>query len=501
MPRKGSKKVVEMPDETVPVTPPTLPKNSKSVAAQQRHDIITMLNNGKSYSAIQKALGCSTRTIAKVKEAMLDPERDPELDRRENNRFSEIDAPQISEEAIKAILEIRNNYEFGARLIYGMLVRTPEKFGLVAAQIPSPASIGNILAAEGLTKRPIGTKDRRFYPYEVAEEHGDVLLMDGKGPDWWSSNVRSYTTTVKDMYSRCFGGVMSVTTRADQTSSAWIQAYYMAMENFYGGSAPNVLQTDNGIGLAIAQGTLPQPARHALRAGSRLVYIPKSQPWRNGRLENNHFRMDREFINVFKHEHAGKRIMASEIYREFASWLNFYNMERPQTSKKNKTPYERSGGIYQPVNMGQIINHNTEYETVPPQEGIMDIVRLVEAGGFIDLWAGDHAKIQDLFAGQYVRLRFFLDPKKPQGEQHGEIIWRSSGSQEPIVIATMNHRVDQKRTGEAITAIKYHDFDQRAVSSASVRIDQNQVTAQIERVGKRARKQQRNDIDIVMDEE
>lgn len=455
-------------------------KSSKQEAQEQRRRIMELRNQGKSYSQIESILGCSRRTIAKVAGAMTDSEQDPLEDGRTDNG-----RPGVSEGARNAVLAARDELGFGSLMLWAMMKREPEKYGIQLHELPSPASIGRILKDAALTVRMTGSKDRKFYPYEEAQGAGDLMMMDGWGPHHLTKGTKVYLATIKDHYSRMFSGVINITTAnlnkpKGADSDQWVSAYYHGVEHFYGGEAPAVLQTDNGIGLAVAGGHLPQAARHALKTGSRLVYIPKAQPWRNGRLENTHWRMEREF---WRRPEIMRITSAKEAIERYAGWVNFYNLERPQGSLKGQpTPAERAAG-FMPVT-ADTVRPNT-WETLEPQAGIMDCIRLVENHGWVDLWAGDNTRLQDVFMGQYVRFRFFIDPKA--SSQQGQVIWRSNHDDEPVVVATFNHRVEQsrKRGEPVISDIVYHDFDRDTVSAHSVRIDQVQHNNQVARITKR----------------
>lgn len=470
-------------------------KNTKAEAENQRREIVRLINEGKSYSQIEKELTCSRRTIAKVKQAMYDPEQDPIEDKRESNGST-----PIADHVRTAVIELRKETGLGSLMLWAMMHDTPEEYGLTFEEVPAPSTMGRWLNDAEMTVRMTGSKDRKFYPYEMAHGHGDLMMMDGWGPHHLTKSTKVYLATIKDHYSRQFSAVINI---ADKThkgadSDQWISAYYHGVKHFYGGAAPAVLQTDNGIGLAIVKGHLPQTARHALRAGSRLVYIPKAQPWRNGRLENTHWRMEVEFWRRPKMKNVTS---ASEVTERLAKWLSFYNVKRPftNTSNKEKLPPARRADGYIPVMAADI--QPGQHAHLEPQTGIMDCIRLVETRGHIDLWAGDNVQIQQVFAGQYVRLRFYIEPGK--ASQYGEIIWRSNHQDEPVIVATFNHKVERSRRAneKVITDIVYSDFQQDKIAAHGVRLDQMQLNNQIARITKRPHRTGGDDFTEFTDEE
>src|SRR5690606_19832888 len=88
-----------------------------------------------------------------------------------------------------------------------------------------------------------------------------------------------------------------------------------------------------------------------------------------------------------------------------------------------------------------------------------DVIRLVWNTGEIELWGTDMVTIQEIFGGQYVRLRFFCDPEAE--EQNGKIIWQRGAHKEPLVIATFNHYMDRtrQRGQKFIYNLRHVDFE------------------------------------------
>jgi len=119
-------------------------KSSKVEAQEQRRRIVELFNQNKSYSQIQAVLGCSRNTIAKVKAALLDPERDPIEDAREDNG-----RPGMAPHTRQAILDLREETGFGSLLMWAMMKNDPTSYGLASLEeLPSVATIGRVSRAE-----------------------------------------------------------------------------------------------------------------------------------------------------------------------------------------------------------------------------------------------------------------------------------------------------------------------------------------------------------------
>jgi transposase InsO family protein len=378
-----------------------------------------------------------------VKKIMEDPNRSLEEDNRKSNGRPY----ETPEGVIKAILELRAETDFGPRLLWATMKRDPQKFGIEKPELlPSPATIGRLIQNEGLSKHAIGPGDNRAFPIDSVNEPG-WLTIDQHGPIHIKGQ-RLYLITINDRDTRL--GI-AIPFHKEGTSDQYIHAIQKGNKHLLDGQNAKVLFSDNGVGMCPVGGYTSQANRYAMKNGTRLVFIPPAQPWRNGRLENWHYRMDWEFFRRTEPETT-----YSETIEQFVYWLNYYNMERPHSSLSYKAPADLS--IYHPIELKDVTPAR-QYPRLDPQRGIIDAIRLCDHRGELEFWGGcNKLKVSDVFAGSYLRTRFYCEPDDLY--QIGEVIWQGGRNQEAITIATFNHNMDRRENDETplIYDVRLVDF-------------------------------------------
>lgn len=437
---------------------------SKTDAAAQRQTIVTLLTQGLSIRSIAKALDCATRTVQTVKNNLKDANYDIDQDRREfNGRESQID-----ERTWGIITDLRQRTNYGPRMLWYVLRREYKKYGLELEAIPSPDTIMRYLRMKGMTRKLIGKLDSRGWPVDFDDDLG-VVAIDSHGPMIWGSD-NIFAVTIQDRHSRLSLAIPTLGRKQAMGQGAWTHAIHLAQKHIMQANGIN-LQTvfaDNGE-MGIANGHTKQAMRHALRLGARCVLNAPGKPWKNGRLENWHHRLDVEYFELMRQQNdrekkAGTRtrmMETSRIMDGFITWVNQYNIERPNQALKGKAPADLYDFIPYTPNDARI----PDYEHLEPQEGIVDVIRLVWNSGRIELWGEDEMHIQEILGGQYVRIRFYCDPTSE--EQLGKVIWQKSQDSQPIVVALFSHKMDRnRRKGEPfITAITFQEIDEQSPTS------------------------------------
>lgn len=463
-------------------------KNTKEESKLQRIAIAAELTRGSSIRATAAKIGCSTRTVQKVQQTMRDPNEDVETDRRENNGRE----AHFTEETKAAILAMRTKTGFGPRLMWAMIMREPERWGIIDhKQIPSVDAISKWVADAGLTRKMIGAKDKRGFPIDFENAPG-VIAIDEHGPiHYRASNI--FLVTFADRFTKLSAGIPI---QKKGSINSWTQAYYLAKEKMLDGKVPTALWVDNGVGMCFANGWTTQPVRHALMNGTRVVFNVPHQPWRNGRLENWHYRQQAEYWDLIDQ----KQTSLPDAIKGFLSWINFYNIDRAHGgiidsdgtkisflpgSKRPPAPADLAPW-YEPLT-GEDFEPK-DYEHLDPQAGIVDMIRMVENNGKIQLQDGEVMKISEVFGGQYVRVRFHLKPGAEQ--QIGEVIWQRGQKKEALTVATFNHDVDRKRVRNRplVTMVMGVDFDEEALEGAPIesqRLNEFQARKKAARIGKK----------------
>lgn len=461
----------------------------KTAAALQRIAIAALLNEGKGYMEISALTGASSTTIASVRKIMNDPNSSLERDGREGNGAD----IKYTAEAKAAIVAMREQTGLGATMLWELVKREPEKYGYDVNNIPSAAMMHRWLSEENMTTRMIGSKDRRGFPIDFPDAPG-IIAIDEYGPRLLAGNESIYLVSFADRYTRLTGAVPIF--KKGSTDSFRL-AMNIARSHLLDGAAPSAIWCDNGIGMALASGYTSQAVRHALSMGSRIVFNAPHHPWKNGRLENWHYRQEREFWRLLDPKTRSK-----EAIEKFVGYLNWYNLDRPHQSLKRQN---EAGKIesnspadlatwYKPIAIKDLVRGVERYAELEPQTGIIDMVRLVHNRGKMELQNGETMTVSPMFGGGYLRIRFHLQPGAEK--QIGEVIWQRGQEKLPVTVATFNHFIDRKRSQSMplVTDIHTENFDLDEMEFfAPEKIDEAQYAKKAARIGKKKLKETPHD--------
>jgi hypothetical protein len=277
--------------------PPWKESNIKSEnVTRLRADILTRSQAGQTVTAIAQALNCSRTTVYKVLNAG---------DISDNRSHNPGRPPLYNEAVHDLILQLREQRsDAGPQMLHHLMKRDPIAFGLSLSDVPSSAAIARMINLAGLARKPIGPHDRRTYP-DPKPEYPGLLTIDTWGP-WQVRADKIYLATVQDRFSRLSAAVPALGMKYSHEQSdithglntkTWARAILVA-QKYLEDRPLHVVYSDNGMGRVPAFGTLPLAARTVLQIGARLTFIPPAQPWRNGRLENWHSRMEQEYWRI-----------------------------------------------------------------------------------------------------------------------------------------------------------------------------------------------------------
>jgi transposase-like protein len=443
----------------------------KQAAVALRHQIAELLNRGQTISTIAETLGCSRTTVYKVK-ALLDDPTQSLLDRRTNNTGMK---PQYSQDIRSRILELRAQYSSGPRMLYHQIMRDPAHFGFAPLDVPSPATIARIFNEAGVAKKPIGPRDKRYYPAKKLNVPGS-LIIDSWGP-YKIRGSRFYLVTCQDPATKLSIGIPAVPL---VTVNSWMAALYGAQIHILGNHPWREVYSDNGIGMALSNGYTSRAVRFALNQGAKVVFIPPAQPWRNGSLERFHFTMESEYFR------RAAPNSFTEATTGLVGWLNEYNQSRPHGTLQFRAPAEVAPW-FTPLTT-DIIRYHEEVPKLEPQPGRIECIRMVENDGGVRLF-NNVVYISPVLAGAYVKVELDLD-----GELGGlgRVIWHTRNDHQPLVVGTFNHFVDNPNRGhnahQWVENVREVDFEIPVDATANEKLDSQQAESQRARVLKRKRK-------------
>lgn len=465
----------------------------KNVSITNRHEIAALLNQKMSIRLIAETLKVSPMTVQRVKAILEDPSRTLDEDGRKANTRPEY----FDEATMKIVLQIRAETALGARMLFAMINADPAAYGIDPDYCPSVGTISKWLSEAGATGKTIGSKDNRGFPVEWNDNSPGVIAIDGTGPFHWGSD-RVYATTVQDYSTRLALAIPTTNKMESANINTWTHAIHMAAAHLLPISPITHVFSDNGE-MGIANGHTKNSVRHVLKMGAIMVFNAPGKPWKSGRLENWHHQMKRSFVNIEYNkarelQNQGKRRHSTpDFIRNFIQWVNWYNMKKPH---REIMPEGGKGVPIAPARANPYvpIENNImsipRYEELAPQRGIVDVIRLTWNDGTIDLWGYDQLRIQPIFGGQFVRIRFECEPTAT--DQAGKVIWQRGRHKEPLVIATFNHKMDRTRTRTEpfiynINFVDYQDDDAAPEDGLleTQRLDEWQVKRQTAKVLKR----------------
>jgi len=144
-------------------------------AEAQRAGIAAALTAGLTVAEVPRTVGCVPKTVyhflARAQESAV-------ADGRRTNSGR---PPVYSEGAQAAVRKARESEPAnGPRLLHHVLLRNPGRYGLTAAEAPSPSRIAELIHEWGLAVKPVGPRDRRRYPRHAATTPG-VFTIDTLG--------------------------------------------------------------------------------------------------------------------------------------------------------------------------------------------------------------------------------------------------------------------------------------------------------------------------------
>jgi transposase InsO family protein len=277
------------------------------------------------------------------------------------------------------VLEVRAKHPaWGARKIAHVLKRDREV-------VLATSTVNSILRRHGCISAAASEAAKPWQRFEH-EAPNDLWQMDFKG-HFPVGDVRCHPLTVIDDHSR-YNLVLQA---SDSESYEFVKATLQRAFEHYG--LPQRINTDNGAPWR-APG-LPGFTRLGLwfvRLGIRLSHSRPAHPQTNGK--------DERFHRSFKAEVLGLRsfdnLVAAQIH--FDDWRRIYNHVRPHDSLQMDTPSQH----YRP-------SARSMPTTLPPVEyGPDDLVRKVQAGGFVD-FKGRKLRVYESLRGQHVAFRPRID--------------------------------------------------------------------------------------------
>jgi len=277
---------------------------------------------------------------------------------------------------------------------------------------PAPAiwTINRVIAKYGLNKQTSVHKIIKDYPELYCHTH----QMDLVGPRYIKGDGKFYSVNLIDVTTHtCF--VKAVRTKSsegivDAIASFW-QAYGM----------PDALQMDNELAF---RGSNRYPrsfgsvVRFILSQGVAPVFIPVSEPWRNGMIEKFNHTYQKRFLQT----QVFKNLTDLSVHEQ--SFIDFHNSHHRYSSQGHKTPDELSRLLLSPVYYNGIIHlpplTSGKELKIPLTKGCVYYIRFIRSDLKLYL-SNESFTLKPELKYSYVVAEINIDNQSLVVRQNGEI--------------------------------------------------------------------------------
>ena len=231
---------------------------------------------------------------------------------------------------------------------------------------PSVATINRILRKHGLTRKKVKYQ-KSGIDYPATPE--DTQLLDLIGPRYLRGGQRYYLLTIISNDTR-HAGVYPILSKSGKDITQSVISFWKSY------STPSFLQMDNELSF---KGSNRHPRglgvliRTALEHSVTPVFIPVSEPWRNGVIERFNQHVERTLL-LQEHKDFDELVAHS---REF---LELHNMCHPYSTLQHKTPVELDKELaipLTPLREDYVFKERPELDNMHPNE--IHFIRLVRS--------------------------------------------------------------------------------------------------------------------------
>lgn len=241
----------------------------------------------------------------------------------------------ISLEIVSIIIDIRTDLMKEMRGQMGAISIQYECERRGIKPIPSIWTINRIIAKYGLKEKRSYYKTNRQYPDLFWHTH----QMDLVGPRYIKGDGRFYSINLLDVTTHsCF--VSAVRTKSSEGIVKAIADFW------HQHGMPDALQMDNELAF---RGSNRYPrsfgsvVRFALSQGVAIVFIPVSEPWRNGMIEKFNHTYQKKFLQAYTFKNL------AHLSEEEQSFMKFHNAQHRYSSQGHKTPDEAKALQWPPI--------------------------------------------------------------------------------------------------------------------------------------------------------
>lgn len=290
---------------------------------QQRQEAINRHFQGEKVTAIARLMGKSRKWVHHWIKRYKSNQADVNWFKDESKAPKKINST-LDAEIEKQILFIRKELMNEKMAQIGAVSIQYECERRSIKPVPAIWTINRVIAKHGLNKQTSAHKTPKDYPELFWHTH----QMDLVGPRYIKGDGKFYSVNLIDVTTHsCF--VKAVRTKSSESIVQTIASFWQTH------GMPDALQMDNELAF---RGSNRYPrsfgsvVRFALSQGVAPVFIPVSEPWRNGMIEKFNHTYQKRFLNtrIFKN--------LEELSVAEQSFINFHNRQHHYSSQGNKTP-------------------------------------------------------------------------------------------------------------------------------------------------------------------
>jgi hypothetical protein len=194
--------------------------------------------------------------------------------------------------------------------------------------VPSDSTLNRIMRAAGLTAKTLPrNKVGTPYPAPIAECPNDVHQVDLWGPRYLAVGQRCYLLNIIDVARR----MPSIHVTSDKAFASLILALIRCWQTV---GIPRILQSDNSLcaGTNMQPGVLSKILKFCLYVGVEVLFVPFSEPWRQGVVEKFNDFVDKSFFRAHRFQNL------SDMRSRAQSFQNYCWQFRRPSALKGKTP-------------------------------------------------------------------------------------------------------------------------------------------------------------------
>lgn len=283
---------------------------------------------------------------------------------------------------------------------------------LDVAPLPPPRTIHFWLkqAGEIETQRKPHKESNPTYPVLPCKAVNDVHELDLKGPFYlMGSSQKYYLIVVRDVFGK------KVALRV-LTEKEMEQIIDFLVDTWQAVGLPKFLQMDNGLefrGSNAYPRSLSRLVRVCLDVHVQPVFIPTSEPWRNGVIENLNGLIQRLFLKArtFKNE--------KQLFQEAQKLETCINTTHRLPALDGKTPHEFAAkALLRFLRSG----YNWRKRNLQLVKGKVTFIRLVRKSGRITLTGDDKFLVGKRYKWQYVQAIVNVQKKQLNFYGMGKLI-------------------------------------------------------------------------------